>query len=177
MERKIYISNGYLSLAEYIKESDDIDTYNCWSDPETQRGYNYKFTSTFDEYKNKPHRSRFLATIIRCSDNAKIGSIFLSPENTLPDLAIMLYKQYRGQGYGTTAFTLGTQYCFEVLKLYFLNAGCYESNHASMKMLKKCGFQPHPEGNLTETHYLSGKTITQLDFIKQNEKHGGNENV
>ncbi len=173
MERKIYISDGYLSLSQYIEESDDIDVYNCWSDPETQKGYNYKFTSTFDEYKNKPNKSRFLATIVRCSDNTKIGSIFLSPENTLPDLAIMLYKPFRGQGYGTVAFTHGIKYCFEVLKMDLIYAGCYESNKASIKMLKNCGFQPHPEGNVPEKHYLTGEAITQFDFIKYNYNNKG----
>lgn len=166
MERKTYMNDECLSLTEYIKESDDLDVYNCWSDPETQKGYNYHFTSSFEEYQNKPLKSRFITAIVRRCDNAKIGILFLSPENTPPDLAIMLFKPYRGQGYGTIAFRLGIKYCFEVLKLSYIFAGCYESNQASMKMLKACGFQPHPEGNVSEQHYLTGEEITQFDFIK-----------
>ena len=173
MDRKIYIGNSRLSLSEYIHEIDDIEKYNCWQEPETQKGYNYIRTETFEEFRDKPIRSRFLATVIRCSDDARMGSIFLSPVNTLPDLAIMIYKPYRGQGYGTMAFSLGIQYCFENLKLDRIFAGCYEDNLASMKMLKKCGFLPHPEGNQREKHYLTGKDIIQFDFVKYNPANTG----
>ncbi len=165
MNRKIYISNDILNLSEYIVDPDDIDLYNCWLDPETQTGYNHKFTKSFEEFREGEIKSRFIATIMRCADNACIGSVFVSPENCLPDLAIMMYKPYRNQGFGTMAFSLGVKYCFETLKLDKIFAGCYEDNVASMKMLKKCGFQPHPEGNQNEKHYLTGENIIQYDFV------------
>jgi len=52
----------------------------------------------------------------------------------------------------------------------YIFAGCYPNNTASLKMLKKCGFRPHPDGNQNEKHYLTGDDITQLDFIKYNPK-------
>lgn len=169
MNRNVYLSDDMISLSEYIASVDDFDCYNCWNDEETQSGYNHKVTQTFEEWKNNTTiKSRFIAAIIRLSDNAYIGSIFLSPEDTSPDLAIMIYKSYRKQGYGTAAFTLGAKYCFEDLKLEKIYAGCYPHNIGSMKMLKKCGFVPHPEGNVQEKHYLTGEDITQLDFIKYN---------
>ena len=169
MERKIYISDNILSLSEYIDSEDDLDRYNCWQDEETQNGYNHKSTGTFDEWsKRQQSTPRFIAAIIRLSDNISVGSIFLSPENTPPDLAIMIYKPYRKQGYGTRAFLLGIEYCFKVLQLDKIYAGCYPHNIGSMVMLKKCGFQPHPKGNQKEKHYLTGEDITQLDFVKHN---------
>lgn len=169
MDRKIYLSDNVISLAEYIESKDDLDCYNCWTDEETQSGYNHKLTKTFDEWSRETTiKSRFIATIIRLSDNACVGSIFLSPENTPHDLAIMIYTPYRKQGYGTRAFSLGIKYCFEVLKLDKIYAGCYTHNEISMRMLAKCGFQPHPKGNQEEKHYLTGKDITQLDFVKYN---------
>lgn len=36
----------------------------------------------------------------------------------------------------------------------------------SLKMLKKCGFVPHPEGNEEERHFESGEPVIQLDFVK-----------
>jgi RimJ/RimL family protein N-acetyltransferase len=168
MNRKIYIKNSQLSLSEYIADLDDLDNYYCWQEPETQKGYNYKRTDPFKEFTIDSIKSRFIATIIRYSDSACIGSIFVSPMNTLPDLAIMIYKPYRNQGYGTIAFSLGTQYCFETLKLDKLFAGCYEDNLVSMKMLEKSGFQPHPEGNQYEKHYMTGENIVQFDYVKYN---------
>jgi ribosomal-protein-alanine N-acetyltransferase len=168
MERKIYISNNIIALSEYIESEDDINNYSCWVEQETKKGYNHKVTETFEEFCNDAIKSRFIATIIRCKDNTPVGSIFLSPENTLPDLAIMIFRQYRKHGYGTMAFSLGTKYCFESLKLDRIYAGCYEDNLASRKMLEKCGFEPHTEGNIKEKHYLTGEEITQFDYIKRN---------
>jgi RimJ/RimL family protein N-acetyltransferase len=168
MDRKIYVSDEVISLSEYIDALDDSDCYNCWQDKETQVGYNHKFTKTFDEYTNGFTHSRFTATIIKTHDKTPVGSIFLSPENTLPDLAIFIYKPYWGKGFGTRAFMLGVRYCFEVLKLTCIYAGCYPHNTASMKMIQKCGFEPHPKGNQIEKHILTGEEIIQLDFVKHN---------
>jgi RimJ/RimL family protein N-acetyltransferase len=92
----------------------------------------------------------------------------VSSEDTPPDLALMIYKPYRGMGYGTRAFALGVRYCFEVLNLDTIFAGCYPHNTASMKMIEKCGFRPYPEDNQQEKHYLTGEDITQIGFIKNN---------
>ena len=171
MERRKYLSDEVLCLSEYIESEDDLECYGCWEDEETQSGYNHKFDSSFDEWsKNTPIKSRFIATIIRLCDNANIGAIFLSPEDTPPDLAIMIYKPYRGKGYGTRAFSLGAKYCFDVLLLERVYAGCYPDNNASLKMLNRCGFQPHPEGNCYEKHYITGEDIIQLDFVKYNNQ-------
>ena len=169
MERIIYLSDDVLSLSEYIDSEDDLDCYQCWQDEETQSGYNHKLTRSFEEWSattNTTVQARFVATIVRHSDNASIGSVFVSSEDSPPDLAIIIFKPYRGIGYGTRAFSLGVKYCFEVLSLDCIYAGCYPHNVSSMKMLEKCGFQPHPEGNQNEKHYLTGEDITQLDFVK-----------
>ncbi|MDR2559649.1 MAG: GNAT family N-acetyltransferase [Oscillospiraceae bacterium] len=173
MERKTYISDDVISLSEYIDSEDDLDCYRCWQDDETQSGYNHKLTRSFEEWQattNTTVQARFVATIIRHSDNASIGSIFVSSEDTPSDLAIIIYKPYRGKGYGARAFSLGVKYCFEVLSLDYIHAGCYPHNISSVKMLRKCGFLPHPEGNQNEKHYLTGEDVIQLDFIKYNNQ-------
>ncbi len=82
-----------------------------------------------------------------------IGSIFLSPEGTEADLAIIVYKLYRKQGYGTAAFSLGATYCFETFGFDFIYAGCYPWKVGSRKMLEKCGFVRHPK-------VICGRSIT-----------------
>lgn len=166
MERKIYISNDQLTLAEFCNPDDAEANYNCWQDHDTQEGYNYKMDITLDTFINRPIRSRFLAVIIRKIDNVIIGMVSMSPQNTPPDLAIMIYKPYRQQGYGTKAFSLALNYCFHTFNLDKIYAGCYETNIASRKMLATCGFVPHPEGNVVEQHFESGEPITQFDFVK-----------
>ena len=166
MERKIYISNDQLLLAEFCNAYDAEAFYNCWQDHDTQAGYNYKMDITLDTFISRPIHSRFLAVIIRKIDNVVIGMVSLSPENTMPDLAIMIYKPYRQQGYGTKAFALALNYCFRTFNLDKIYAGCYETNIASFRLLMACGFVPHPEGNVAEQHFESGEPITQLDFVK-----------
>ena len=168
MYRKVYITNGLLSLSEHISEINDIEDFHCWQEPDPQKGYNHKFTGTFNKFLADEIKSRFKATIIRCKDNISVGSIFVSPEYCLPDIAIMIYKPYRRQGYGTIALELGVKYCFDILQLEKIFAGFYEDNKSSMKMLENCGFKPHPEGNQKEKHYLTGQDIIQLDFVRYN---------
>ena len=172
MHRKVYMADELISLSEYISSEDDLDCYNCWQDEETQSSYNHKLTEVDAWSKNTPKTSRFIATVLRLSDHTSIGTVFLSPENTPPDLAIMIYPPYRKNGFGVRAFALGMKYCFEVLGFDKLYAGCYPHNVSSLKMLQRCGFEPHPDGDQMEKHYVTGEDITQLDFVKHNpNKH------
>ena len=166
--RKIWIADDILSLVECIPQIDDVNNYKCWRDKATQDGYNFKLEDTLEEFRSHPIKSRFIATIQRNSDSACIGSISVSPEGSVPDLAIMLYKPFRHHGYGTKAFSLAIQYCFNVLKIDELHADCYETNIVSQKMITKCGFQPNPQGNQLEEHYLTREPIMQFDFVITN---------
>lgn len=171
MTRNIYTTNAELSLAEYCPAIDDKLHYECWQDPATQDGYNYKMHDSFEEFCSRPIRSRLLAVIIRNTDNTPLGIVSLSPEGSPPDLAIMLYKPYRGKGYGRNAFDLAAKYCMETFELECIYAGCYETNVISQKMLKSCGFIPFPEGDSHEKHYLTGEPITQHDYVRQRREY------
>lgn len=166
MNRKIYISDEQFCLAEYIVSLDAEANYECWQDIDTQKGYNYKPDFTFEEFVNTPKRARFEAVAVRKSDFSVIGVVSLSPEGCLPDLAIMLFKPYRGMGYSTSVFKLALEYCFDTFGFEAIYAGCYGDNEKSLKMLKRCGFVPHPEGNCNENHFLNGTPIVQYDFVK-----------
>ncbi len=164
MNRKIYISDGVVSLAEYIPLIDDEDYYNCWSDIEVERAYNSKMIMTLEEFKNRKWKQRFTSTIIKCDDNTSIGTIMVSPIECEPDLAIMLYPNYRDKGYGTKAFKLGIKYCFEVLKVDHIFAGCFEHNERSKKMLINCGFIQREDLTETEISFETGKLVRQFDY-------------
>ncbi len=60
---------------------------------------------------------------------------------------------------------LAAKYCFESYGFECIYAGCYETNTVSRKMLKSCGFVPHPDGDCHESHYLTGEPITQYDYV------------
>jgi RimJ/RimL family protein N-acetyltransferase len=117
MNRSIYASNDILSLVEYRKP-DDHALYENWCDPEVQRGYNGIYFDSFEEYEKRDSlRSRFFA-MIRLNDTGEIiGSVGISPPETIPDLSIWIFKSYRKQGYGTSAFMLATKYAVEEMEL------------------------------------------------------------
>ena len=175
-ERKIFVKNDIISLAEHLPE-DDIDLYSGWFDEEVQRGYNYNFNKTFEEWlEMNIERENFHLTsncaIILNETNKLIGSIGVSMYPDEPDdMSIRIFKPYRNQGFGTMAFKLGAKYCFDILGLEKIYAGCYPDNIRSMKMLEKCGFAPHPEGNIEEKHYITGEPVTQLDFVLMKENY------
>lgn len=164
MKRKEYISNDVISLVEYLS-IDDFSNYNNWLDEDTQKGYNFRFNESFENFIKQPLKQRFFASIILKENDSVIGNIGISPPNCIPDLAIGIYKPFRNHGFGTAAFMLGTKYAIDNLFLDELFAGCYEENLSSIKMLKKCGYVPHPDGNLIEKHFLSNEDLVQLDFV------------
>lgn len=171
VNRKIFCADARVALAEYLPDEDDAERYDCWRDSGTEDGYNSKFGfGSFEEFCAWKHaeRSRFYATIIARDGGSRVGAVFLSPAGSPPDLAIMIYPDFRHRGYGTSAFALAAEHCFSALKCGEIFAGCYEGNTASMKMLEKCGFTPHAEGNEQETHYLTGEARWQLDFVRRN---------
>ena len=168
MKRKIYLTDSVVALAEYIKDEDDPALYACWSDPGTQRGFNFRHTQTFEEFCARQRMQGWSGMIMRYGDETPIGCVMLTQqENITQDLSIMLYPGYRGMGYGLRAFELAAQYCAETLQLERVYAGCYPDNLASMKMIASCGFVRHPEGDLPERHYLTDEEIIQLDFSKR----------
>jgi len=171
MDRKKYIENDVLCLAECL-EADNKILYESWNEHETIWGYNWKIPHSFDEYctnfknDNSSNSWSWGAVIMRLEDNAVIGRIGLSAG--LPDLTITIFKAYRNQQYGTMAFLLGVRYCFEILKLDKIYAGCFEDNIASRKMIEQCGFKRNPEGDDIEGHIFTDEDRLQLDFMIEN---------
>lgn len=169
MNRKKYIENNVICLAECI-ESDNTILYESWNENDTIWRYNWKLPYSFDEYcnhfKNHNTTNNWGAIILRLEDNEIIGRIGISAG--LPDLTITIFKAYRNQRFGTMAFLLGVRYCFEVLKLDKIYAGCYEDNISSRKMIEQCGFRRNPEGDDIEPHIFTGEDRLQLDFVIEN---------
>lgn len=148
-------------------ESDYQTLYASWKDYEVVSGYNWRIPYAFDGYCDKlKNDNNWGAVIIRLQDHQVIGRIGISAG--LPDLTITVFPLYRNQKYGTQAFSLGVQYCFEVLKLKRIYAGCFEDNFASRKMIEQCGFRRNPKGDVMESHIVTGEERLQLDFVIEN---------
>lgn len=169
MVRETYITDGCLSLTQYLPE-DNRASFDNWQDPGTRNGFNFIMADSYETYSTRKIRQRFLSAIMLNETREIIGTIGLSPEGSPPDLAIWMYRPYRGKGYGTRAFKLAIKYLFETLGLDEIYAGCYPGNRASEKMLARCGFVPHPEGDVHEKHHLTGEPLVQRDFVLKRPK-------
>ena len=83
----------------------------------------------------------------------------------MPDLAIWIYPEFRGKGWGSRAYKLACDYLFNQ-GYQALYAGCFQHNVHSRHILEKCGFVRWPEGDVTETSAFDGAEITMQGFQK-----------
>lgn len=168
-KRRYSVRGDRVGLAESRPEDERLNFEN-WQDPVVQRAYNspcpWKDLGEYLAPPQSPERpcARFRATIVRVTDLRPLGVITLAPEDRAPDLAINVYREYRGQGYGTEAFKLALGYVFREFDLEFVVAGAYNHNGSSIGMLGKLGFRRCPdEGCVEESRFGDGQ-IRQLAF-------------
>lgn len=57
------------------------------------------------------------------------------------EIGYALSKDYWGQGLMTEAVQAVIRYLFDVVKLDFIIAGCFDWNYRSARVIEKCGFQ------------------------------------
>lgn len=158
------IENEKIGLKQYTCD-DEYDMYMCWQDIDTQKGYNFILTESFDEFKDDDiSKFKFWVVIEDKITKEKVGVIRLGLDEKCPDLAIWIYPQYRNQGYGTNAFKLALSYIFNNFHYQEISAGCYEDNIYSIKMLENIGFIRYPEGDEKETNIFANKETTQLEY-------------
>ena len=163
------IENDAIGLRQYTHD-DDYNMYLCWKDIDTQKGYNGIFDRSFEEFKEFDiNRFKFWVTVTDKETNESVGVLRLGL-GELPDLAIWIYPQYRNQGYGTQSFILALTYLFTHFEYPEISAGCYETNTASLKMLKKIGFERFPSEDQEEIDCFTGKITIQLEFRISKDK-------
>lgn len=157
--------NERIGFVEYTHD-DDTDMLVCWQDHDTQKGYNYAFDGSLDNLSNIDIAAfPFWVVVVDKASGAKIGVLRLSGGEE-QDLAIWIYPNYRGMGYGTEAFSLAVDYIFRNMNLRKIYAGCYCDNKASLRMLGKAGFVRYPAGDQQEENCFTRKSTTQLSFVK-----------
>ena len=161
---KYIAENNRIAFVQYTHE-DDCDMFACWQDRDTQKGYNYAFDGSLDNLSSIDITDfPFWVVVVEKASDAKIGVLRLSSGEE-QDLAIWIYPNYRGMGYGTEAFSLAVDYIFRNMNLRRIYAGCYCDNKASLRMLEKVGFIRYPAGDQREQNCFTGEPTTQLSFV------------
>ena len=115
-------------------------------------------------YSHEDDRDMYECWQDREVEKAYNGIMRLGLDEVCPDLAIWLYKPYRGKGFGTEAFRLALRYLFKTYGYEELSAGCYEDNEASQNMLSKVGFWRRPDRDEKEESCFTGELITQQEY-------------
>ena len=166
MDNKRYIAeNNQIGFVQYT-HNDDTDMIACWQDRDTQKGYNYAFDGSLDDLSSIDITAfPFWVVAVDKSSGAKVGVLRLSSGEE-QDLAIWIYPQHRGKGYGTEAFSLAVDYIFRNMNLRNIYAGCYCDNKASLRMLENVGFSRYPAGDQQEENCFTGEPTTQLSFVR-----------
>lgn len=103
---------------------------------------------------------------IRLKENPKllgiIGFYRLQPENYRAEIGYMLSADYHGKGIIPEAVNRLIKFGFEDLKLHSIEAVIDPENHASEKVLQKCGFVK--EAHLKESEFWEGKFLDKVIY-------------
>jgi len=157
------MEDDLIALVPYSEE-DEKDFLSCWQDEVTQRGYNFILPEKADAHIfGKISDYPFWVVAVEKSTGHKLGVLRLSPD-AAPDLAIWVYPEYRGKGWGGRMYCLALEYLF--LHGYdTIYAGCFSFNKPSLRILEKNGFICWPEGDTKEISVFDGSEIIMLGFI------------
>lgn len=134
-----------------LSEEDATQEYANWlNDPEVNRFLEVRHSfhtvencrSFIDQMNADPNQHLFgvfLKSNGRHIGNAKIG--FIKPEYASGELSLLIGDRSSwGCGYGREIVRALTSYGFNELGLERIEAGCYESNFASLKIFLKVGY-------------------------------------
>ena len=161
--QRCLIEDQMIALVPYLEE-DAADFLACWQDEATQRGYNFILpenasANVFGSIADYP----FWVVAVEKRTGITLGVLRLSPD-VAPDLAIWVYPQYRGKGWGGRMYRLALEYLFSH-GYDTIYAGCFPFNKPSLRILEKSGFIRWPEGDTKEISVFDGSEITMLGFV------------
>ncbi|WP_257006688.1 GNAT family N-acetyltransferase [Shouchella clausii] len=109
-------------------------------------------------------KGRIMFTIENEKGN-NIGSINLNridERNGTFSIGIIIDKQYRGKGYGTSAMNILLKYAFFERRLHKFNDCVLEGNEGSIKMMEKLGCIQ--EGVRRQVVYMDGQYVDLILF-------------
>ncbi len=97
--------------------------------------------------------------LLICKEKERLGIISLRPDedkaDKLGNIGIWVHPEHHGNGYGTEASKIITEYGFNQLNYHKIYARAYEDNKASKSIWKKLGFKE--EGVLRDHAYKQGE--------------------
>ena len=142
-------------------EEDDLEfiTRN-FNDPNVREGLSYYYPQNLEQEK------KFFEDVI-CADENKnmaiynddgqimgVGGLESTENGETASLGIWIAAKFHGNGYGTEASKLMTDYAFDELRFHKVYARAFEFNEGSQRIWEKLDFEK--EGTLREHVYKNG---------------------
>ena len=98
--------------------------------------------------------------LLICTDSEPAGTIGLHPADSVSgtgELGIFLAQEYWGQGLGTEAARVMTEFAFSERRLHRVSARVFEGNDGSRRIWEKLGFRH--EATLREAEFIDGEYV------------------
>jgi len=96
------------------------------------------------------NRTNYEYAVCLKTNNELIGSATVLGLGTEPEIGWLVHRKYWRQGYGTEIGATLLKFCFEVLKLRRVIAGCHAENHGSYGIMVKIGMR-------REAHFVKSR--------------------
>jgi ribosomal-protein-alanine N-acetyltransferase len=120
----------------------EVDQFNTMGIPDS-----IQVTKDLLDAKIKDHQQEDISKLtysIRLTDSSEFigiaGILFGQPKYKKAELWMKFNPKFWNQGYATETITRLLKSCFIEHQLHRVEAGCAVENHASKKVLEKCGF-------------------------------------
>lgn len=165
-----------------IELSDCTDTYLHWLEDEQVNRFLEtrwekqtlpKILDFMESVRNSSHSCLF--AILAMPEGKHIGNIKLGPIHPHYSHADISYfigdRSCWGKGYATQAVKLITEWAFSDLNLHKVQAGAFDENLGSIKVLQKAGFVQEACYKEALISPVSGQYCDQLFFGKINPNH------
>ncbi|PAD32679.1 GNAT family N-acetyltransferase [Paenibacillus sp. 7523-1] len=127
--------------------------------PPTQSGAK-KFVEQNADFSSTNGRIMFTIENLNGESIGGINLNSIDERNGTFSIGIVIDKEYRGKGYGTSAMNILLKYAFLERRLHKFNDYVLEGNEGSARMMRKLGCVQ--EGVRREVAYVNGK---YLDYI------------
>jgi len=164
----------------------DIDGWHrLLSDAETMYYLQDILTKTLEESKHNldiavaesqsASREKYFLAIEDKESGAFVGTvgytvIQITPVGKVVGAGYFMLPEYHGRGYMTEALSEVIRFAFEDNNVYRVNTGCLADNHASEKVMQKCGMVKEAEYKAYTWH--DGRMRDRVEYRLLRDEYG-----
>ena len=120
---------------------------------------------------HNPNRTKYFFTIEHRKTQLFVGTVGYTVTQTTPfgklvGAGYFILPEYHGQGYMTEALQEVIRFAFENDSVFRISTGCLSENHASERVMQKCGFIKEAEYKNYKLHDGRMKDRVEYRLLK-----------